>query len=69
MTDISTLIMANHPDLLERLARHLASEYGLNDGSTPFWVLRSLVSSPRLADVHVTGFDPDGYAEVGDTFP
>lgn len=40
MTDISTLIMANHPDLLEKLERHLASEYKLNDGSTPWWVLR-----------------------------
>lgn len=68
MTDISTLIMANHPDLLEKLERHLAFEYKLNDGSTPWWVLRSLISSPRLADVYVSGFDPDGYAEVGDTF-
>lgn len=68
MTDVSTLIMANHPDLLEKLERHLAFEYKLNDGSTPWWVLRSLISSPRLADVYVSGFDPDGYAEVGDTF-
>ncbi|NNA05914.1 hypothetical protein HBN65_03685 [Pseudomonas lundensis] len=68
MTDVSMLIMANHPDLLEKLTRHLASEYTLKDGSSPWWVLRSLVSSPRLADIYVIGFDPDGYREVGDTF-
>src|SRR5450830_2202164 len=68
MTDVSMLIMANHPDLLEKLTRHLASEYTLKDGSSPWWVLRSLVSSPRLADIYVIGFDPDGYPEVGDSF-
>lgn len=68
MTDYSTLIMANHTDLLMRLSQHFSAEYRLNDGSTPWWVLRSLVSSPRLADIFVRDFNSDGYTAVGDSF-
>ncbi|KPW71271.1 MULTISPECIES: hypothetical protein [Pseudomonas syringae group] len=68
MIDYSTLIMANHPNLLPRLCQHFSDEYTVNDGRTPWWVLRSIVSSPRLADVYVKGFDPAGCSEVGDSF-
>lgn len=68
MTDCSTLIMANHPDLLRRLLHHFSEEYTLNDGRTPWPVLRSCVSSPRLTDVYVKNFDPEGCAQVGDSF-
>jgi hypothetical protein len=60
--------MANHPDLLRRLLQHFSEEYTLNDGRTPWRVLRSRVSSPRLADIYVRGFDPAGCTEVGDSF-
>jgi hypothetical protein len=60
--------MANHPDLLRRLRQHFSEEYTLNDGRTPWRVLRSRVSSPRLADISVRGFDPAGCTEVGDSF-
>lgn len=68
MIDYSTLIMANHPNLLPRLCQHFSDEYTVNEGRTPWWVLRSIVSSPRLADVYVKGFDPAGCSEVGDSF-
>lgn len=61
-------MMANHPGLLRRLLQHFSEEYTLNDGRTPWLVLRSGVSSPRLADVYVKNFDPAGCAEVGDSF-
>jgi hypothetical protein len=60
--------MANHPDLVRRLLQHFSEEYTLNDGRTPWRVLRSRVSSPRLADVCVKDFDPAGCIEVGDSF-
>jgi hypothetical protein len=60
--------MANHPDLLRRLLQHFSEEYTLNDGRTPWRVLRSRVSSPRLGDIYVRGFDPAGCTEVGDSF-
>ncbi|MFJ3466658.1 hypothetical protein [Pseudomonas sp. NPDC090201] len=68
MTDYSSLIMANHPDLLRRLLQHFSEEYTLDDGRTPWRVLRSRVSSPRLADVYVKDLDPAGCTEVGDSF-
>ncbi|OBS33017.1 hypothetical protein A9K81_20370 [Pseudomonas syringae pv. syringae] len=68
MTDCSTLIMANHPDLLRRLLQHFSEEYTLNDGRTPWLVLRSCISSPRLTDVYVKNFDPGECAQVGDSF-
>lgn len=68
MTHCSSLMMANHPDLVRRLLQHFSEEYTLNDGRTPWRVLRSRVSSPRLADVYVKDFDPAGCAEVGDSF-
>ncbi|WP_065894720.1 hypothetical protein [Pseudomonas sp. 44 R 15] len=68
MIDYSTLIMANHPHLLPRLRQHFSEEYTVDNGRTPWWVLRSIVSSPRLADVYVRGFDPAGFTEVGDSF-
>lgn len=61
-------MMANHPGLLRRLLQYFSEEYTLNDGRTPWLVLRSGVSSPRLADVYVKNFDPAGCAEVGDSF-
>lgn len=60
--------MANHPDLLKRLLQHFSEEYTLNDGRTPWRVLRSRVSSPRLADIYARDFDPVGCTEVGDSF-
>lgn len=68
MTDWSHLIMANHPDLQRRLLQHFSEEYTLDDGRTPWRVLRARVSSPRLADLCVKDFDPTGYIEVGDSF-
>jgi len=60
--------MANHPELLRRLVQHFSEEYTLDDGRTPWRVLRACVSSPRLADVYVKDFDSAGFTEVGDSF-
>lgn len=68
MVDFSTLIMANHPDLIARIKRHFEEEYALNDGRIPMRVLKALVSSPRLADFYVRDFSSDGYVLVGDSF-
>lgn len=68
MLDFSTLIMANHPELLTRVKNNFRDEYVLKDGRSPMRVLRALVSSPRLADFFVRGFNHDGYVQVGDSF-
>ncbi|GAA0279977.1 hypothetical protein [Pseudomonas rhodesiae] len=68
MADFSTLIMANHPDLIARLKRHFEAEYVLKDGRSPLRVLKALVSSPRLADFYVRDFNSDGHVHVGDSF-
>ncbi|NLT88720.1 MAG: hypothetical protein GXW93_12705 [Pseudomonas lactis] len=68
MQDFSTLIMANHPDLIARMEQHFQEEYVLKDGRNPIRVLKALVSSPRLADFYVRDFNADGYLQVGDSF-
>lgn len=67
MTDFSTLIMANHPNLVAHVEAHFLNEYVLSDGRSPMRVLKALVSSPRLADFCVRGFVADGHQEVGDS--
>ncbi|MGV8865022.1 MAG: hypothetical protein ACOH2T_28215 [Pseudomonas sp.] len=68
MSDSSVLMMADHPDLVERVETYLREMYTLGDGRSPLRVLRTLVSSPRLADFRVRNFNTDGYAMVGDSF-
>ncbi|WP_397452045.1 hypothetical protein [Pseudomonas sp. NA-150] len=68
MPDSSALMMADHPDLVERVETYLREMYALGDGRSPLRVLRTLVSSPRLADFRVRDFNTDGYAKVGDSF-
>lgn len=67
MADFSTLIMANHPDLVARVEAHFRDEYVLKDGRSPMRVLKALISSPRLADFCVRGFIADGHQQVGDS--
>ena len=68
MSDFTKLVMADESDLLERVQKHFRDESVLSDGRTPMRVLRSLVSSPRLADYTVRGFNADGFVHVGDSF-
>ncbi len=68
MSNFTKLVMADEPDLLERVQKHFRDESVLSDGRTPMRVLRSLVSSPRLADYTVLGFNSDGFVHVGDSF-
>lgn len=68
MVDFSTLIMANHPDLITRIKQHFKEEYVLKDGRSPLRVLKALVSSPRLADFYVRNFNSVGHIHVGDSF-
>ncbi|WP_059396147.1 hypothetical protein [Pseudomonas putida] len=63
MFDSPKMIMANSPDLLEYVAREVASR-----GALGFSQLRSLISSPRLADYWIQDLNLDGLVEVGDSF-
>ncbi|MEE1916491.1 hypothetical protein V0R52_08810 [Pseudomonas asiatica] len=63
MFDSPKMIMANSPDLLEYVAREVTSR-----GVLGFSQLRSLISSPRLADYWIQDLNLDGLVEVGDSF-
>lgn len=63
MFDTPKMIMPNSPDLLEQVAMAVDS-----DGAHGFRQLKSLVSSPRLADYWIQDLNTDGLVEVGDSF-
>ena len=63
MFDSPKMIMANSPDLLEYVAREVTSI-----GMLGFSQLRSLISSPRLADYWIQDLNLDDLVEVGDSF-
>ncbi|NIE75519.1 hypothetical protein F3J45_13845 [Pantoea sp. Ap-967] len=53
--------------LLEKVKVFLAERSRIKFGY-PIFLLRSLVSSPRLKDVYVRDFSADGLIEVGDSY-
>lgn len=63
MFDSPKMVMASSPDLLECVAREVTSR-----GTLGFSQLRSLISSPRLADYWIQDLSLDGLVEVGDSF-
>lgn len=63
------MIMANYPDAVEiAKSRMRNSAYYNADGETPFFVLASLVSSPRLFEAFWKNVEPGSFVEAGDTF-
>lgn len=63
------MIMANHPSSVAIAKIKIRqSSYYCVDGETPFFVLASIVSSPRLFDVFLKNVSPNTFTEVGDTF-
>lgn len=63
MFDSPKLIMANAPDLLEQISMAITA-----DGTFGYLQLKSLVSSPRLAEYWIQDLNTDGLVEVGDSF-
>lgn len=63
MFDTPKMIMANAPDLLEQIAMAVDS-----NGAHGFKQLKSLISSPRLADFWIQDLNTEGLREVGDSF-
>ncbi|EPJ2807300.1 hypothetical protein ACTHGN_000287 [Pseudomonas putida] len=63
------MMMANIPNAAEiAKSRMRRSVYYNADGETPFFVLASIVSSPRLFDVFWKDVPPDTFIKAGDTF-
>lgn len=63
------MMMANIPNAVEMAkSRMRKSAYYNAEGETPFFVLESIVSSPRLFDVFWKDVPPDMYTKAGDTF-
>lgn len=63
MFDTPKMIMANAPDLLDQVAMAVMSQ-----GTLGYLQLKSLISSPRLADYWVQDLNTDGLVHVGDSF-
>ncbi|MFG0669433.1 hypothetical protein ACF8E6_02570 [Pseudomonas sp. xss_1] len=63
MFDSPKMIMANAPDLLEQIAMTVTS-----NGTLGYRQLKSLVSSPRLADYWIQDCNTEGLVVVGDSF-
>ncbi|HDS1693558.1 hypothetical protein ICJ54_24945 [Pseudomonas asiatica] len=61
------LILANHQDAVKIAVDRLNKLWKVRDRS-PLFMLRSIISSPRLADVYVKGFCPDGLRRVADSY-
>ncbi|MEC6744603.1 hypothetical protein [Pseudomonas qingdaonensis] len=63
------MMMANYPDAVEiaKAGMRMSVHYNA-DGETPFHVLASLVSSPRLFEAFWKDVEPDSFVEAGDTF-
>ncbi len=64
MFECPNLLMANHPDLVQRVREYLDRF----DPPHKIVYLRSLVSSPRLSDHFVRNLDTSGLALVADSF-
>ncbi|HEN8800257.1 TPA: hypothetical protein U8251_002856 [Pseudomonas putida] len=63
------MIMANHTNATELVKiRMLESPYYNEEGDTPFFVLASLVSSPKLFEAFWENVPPDLFVQAGDTF-
>lgn len=63
------MIMANHPNSVAIAKNRIRqSVYYCVNGETPFFVLASIVSSPRLFDVFLKDICPTTFTEAGDTF-
>lgn len=63
------MMMANAPNAVDNAkARMKESTYYQADDDTPFFVLSSIVSSPRLFDVFWKDVPPDAFVKAGDTF-
>ncbi|HDS1796969.1 MULTISPECIES: hypothetical protein [Pseudomonas] len=61
------MLPANESNLLEKVSTSLSGSFE-KKGEHPIFMLRSLVSSPRLKDVYVRGYPLEGLIEVGDTY-
>lgn len=63
------MMMANISNAAEtEKSRMRRSAYYNADGETPFFVLASIVSSPRLIDVFWQDVSPGTFIKAGDTF-
>lgn len=63
------MMMANIPNAAETAkSRMRKSAYYKADGETPFFVLASIVSSPRLFDVFWKDVPAEKFTKAGDTF-
>ncbi|QGT82818.1 hypothetical protein [Pseudomonas coronafaciens] len=62
------MIMASEPAAPERVKDFLLAHQARENVATPFYVLKSLVSSPRLFDVYWRSFNMESVSVAGDTF-
>lgn len=61
------LILANHERSVQIAIDRLSKLWKVRNRS-PLFMLRSIISSPRLADVYVRGFCIDGLRRVADSY-
>lgn len=64
---VPKLILANDADALLIATDRLNKLWKVR-GRSPLFMLRSIISSPRLADVYVRDFSTDGLRRVADSF-
>lgn len=64
MFECPNQLMANDSDLIRKVKEYLSG----HSAPHPIRYLRALVSSPRLSDHFVRGFDPAGLVLVADSF-
>lgn len=61
------LVLANHEHVVQIAKERLSKLWKVRDRS-PLFMLRSIISSPRLADVYVRGFKVGGLRRVADSY-
>lgn len=61
------LILANHENSVQIAKDRLSKLWKVRNRS-PLFMLRSIISSPRLADMYVSNFYTDGLRRVADSF-
>lgn len=66
LTSAPRVVMADFPDLLAYLCRRLAWEF--KRGKVDFKMIRSIVSSPNLASMHVRSFSHPSLCIAGETY-
>ncbi|WP_369987117.1 hypothetical protein [Pseudomonas xanthosomatis] len=62
-----SMLPANEEGLLGKVSCSLSEAFEIKSGH-PIFMLRSIVSSPRLKDIYVRNFPVDNLVQVGDSY-